>query len=110
MDYREAARRFSFVDFISQIKDLDLLSVTHETSKEINIIERTIIPRKSLYKNDIDYLKSKYLSDLKDFSGIINQGIRHNNIDEESLKLMQQVVVELVNKGMLKNGILEIFE
>jgi len=110
MDYTQASQRFNLDKFIDNIKDLDYLEILKSLGKEISLAESIRTPSKSHYKRDIEYIQVNYISNLKGLSFLIGQGIKPAGVDKETLSKFRPILLSLVNKQQLKDGILKVIE
>ncbi|WP_430817648.1 hypothetical protein [Carboxylicivirga sp. RSCT41] len=74
MDYQVASNRFSLDKVITKLKGLDFIEIIKELNNEIDSAEFVKIPNKSPYMRDIEYIKIRYISDLKDLEFLFSQG------------------------------------
>lgn len=110
MDYTQASKRFDLDKFIENIKDLDYLEILSSLNKEISLAESIRIPSNSLHKRDIEYIQVNYISNIKGLSFLIGQGIKPAGVSNEILTKFRPILISLVNKQQLKDGILKVIE
>ena len=110
MDYIKATRRFDLDKFLITIKDLDYLEIIESLNKEIGLAESIKTPSKSEYKRDIEYTQVKYISNLKGFAFLIGQGIKPAGVDNETLNKFRPILLSLIEKQQMKDGILKLIE
>jgi len=110
MDYMQASQRFDLDKFIANVKELDYVEIIKSLNNEISLAESIRIPSKSEYKRDIEYIQVKYISNLKGLSFLIGQGMKPAGVDNETLNKFRPILLSLISKKQMKDGILKQIE
>jgi hypothetical protein len=110
MDYIQATQRFDLDKFINTVKDLDHLEIIKSLNKEIGLAENIKTPSKSEYKRDIEYTQIKYISNLKGLAFLIGQGKKPAGVDNETLNKFRPILLSLIEKNQMDDGILKHIE
>jgi len=110
MDYLQAKNRYDLDKFISKIKNLNLSEIISSLNQEISSVEHAKIIFKPEYKRDIEYVQISYVSNLKGFGFLIAQSMRPAGVDKAILNKFKPVLLSLIEKKQMNEGILELIE
>lgn len=109
-DYTQASQRFNLDKFLASLQKLDYIEIINSLNYEISLAERIRIPSKSEYKRDIEYIQIKYISNLKGLSFLLRQGMKPMGVDNETLNKFRPILLSLISKKQMKDGILKQIE
>lgn len=110
MDYTQASKRFDIDKFVTRITEENYFDLLDKLNREIREVENLTIPSKNLYKRDIEYLQTSYLSDLKGLSFLLVQRIKPGGVNVGTLLKFKPILEALVKKGQIKETILKLIE
>jgi hypothetical protein len=110
MDYSQAAERFNLDKTLKSFYNLDFIELINSLQWEITNSESIKISSKIQMSRDVEYLKSRYVSDLKGLVFLLQQGFKPIGVSNDSIQKFKPLIEELIRKGQLETSIIKVIE
>ena len=110
MDYSQASKRFDLDKFISKMIEMDYFDMVEALNREVRSAEDYHIPQRGESIRDIEYLKSDYISQLKQFGFLLNSGMKPAGADKRFVNTFAPVLHRFIEKKQLEKEILLLLE